>query len=192
VLYGFLPIKWQLWDDYRDVARGRIGNHRFARPRGRKLAVFIGGRALFLSLAFVIPILFNPIWQVIVFYALVCWVNGIVISVVFQLAHAVEAAEFPLPDEDTGRMQTPWAVHQVRTTVDFARRNPFLTWFLGGLNYQIEHHLFPRISHVHYPRISRFVERACRRYDLPYNEHPSIFSAIASHYRWLRQMGCPS
>ena len=78
------------------------------------------------------------------------------------------------------------------STVNFARRNAVLTWFLGGLNHQIEHHLFPRISHVHYPRISRLVQNACRRFDLPYNEHPSFTAAIVSHYRWLRLMGRPA
>ncbi len=190
-LYGFLPIKWQLLDDYRDVARGRIGTHRFARPRGGDLAIFIGGKAVFLSLAFVVPMLVNPFWQVIVFYALTCWINGLVISVVFQLAHVVEQAQFPMPDRETGRMASKWAEHQVQTTVNFARRNCVLTWFLGGLNHQIEHHLFPRISHVHYPRISRLVQRACERHGLRYNEHDSVFAAIASHYRWLRQMGRP-
>ena len=191
VLYGFLPMKWHLVSDFVNVARGKIATHRFARPRGWNLATFIGGKLVFLTLAFVIPTFWHPFWEVFLFYALVCWVNGIVISVVFQLAHAVEQAEFPLPDQDTGRMPTPWAVHQVQTTVDFARGNPVLTWFLGGLNYQIEHHLFPRISHVHYPRLSRFVQHGCRRYNLPYNEHPNMFAAIASHYRWLRRMGQP-
>jgi linoleoyl-CoA desaturase len=189
VLYGLMPIKWHVWDDFRDVARGRIGLHRFARPRGLKLGMFIGGKTLFMCMAFVVPALVHPFWQVLLFYALTCWINGVLISVVFQLAHAVEQAEFPLPDQVTGRMPSDWAVHQVQTTVNFARRNKVLTWFLGGLNFQIEHHLFPRISHVHYPRISRLVESACRRFDLTYNEHANTFAAIASHYRWLRQMG---
>jgi linoleoyl-CoA desaturase len=191
ILYGFLPVKWQMWDDYYDVARGRVGSHRFARPRGANLAIFIGGKAVFLSLAFLIPMLVHSFWEVVLFYAIACWIDGVVISVVFQLAHAVEPAQFPLPDQHTGRIETPWAEHQVQTTVNFARNNPVLTWFLGGLNYQIEHHLFPRISHVHYPRISRLVERACHQYRLPYNQHPSVFAAIASHSRWLREMGRP-
>jgi len=190
-LYGFLPIRWQLVDDFWDIGRGRIGAHRFARPKGVDLAIFIGGKVVFLSLAFVIPMLVHPVWQVLLFYALTCWINGLVISVVFQLAHVVEPAQFPTPNPDTGRMESRWAEHQVQTTVNFSRHNPLLTWFLGGLNHQIEHHLFPRISHVHYPRISRFVQRACKRHGLRYNEHASVFAAIASHYRWLRQMGRP-
>jgi linoleoyl-CoA desaturase len=191
LLYGFLPIKWQLWDDFHVVARGRIGPYRFRRPRSTNLLVFIGGKVLFLSLAFGIPLVLHPWWQVGLLYAIASLVNGMVLSTVFQLAHVVEEAEFPTPETATGRIPNHWAVHQVRSTVNFARHNPVLTWFLGGLNYQIEHHLFPRICHIHYPRISRLVESACKRHGLPYNEHRHVFAAVASHFRWLRQMGRP-
>jgi len=191
LLYGLLPMKWHFLDDFYDVARGKIGTHRFARPKGWSLANFIGGKVLFFSLAFVLPALFHPIWMVVVFYLLAFWVNGILISVVFQLAHVVEEAEFPLPDELTGKMPTHWAVHQVQTTVDFARNNWLLTWFLGGLNFQIEHHLFPKISHIHYPRISRLVEQACADFGLRYNTHRNFFAGVASHFRWLQRMGQP-
>jgi linoleoyl-CoA desaturase len=190
-LYGFLPIKWHFVTDFVAVARGKIGTHRFARPKGWSLATFIGGKALFFSLAFVIPALVHPLWLVVLFYFLAFWVNGLIISVVFQLAHIVEQAEFPVPDEATGKIQTHWAVHQVQTTVNFARNNWLLTWFLGGLNFQIEHHLFPKISHIHYPRISRLVENACAEFGLRYNTHSNIFSAVASHFRWLQRMGQP-
>jgi len=190
-LYGFLPVKWHLWDDFHTVARGRIGPYRFARPRDGDLWVFIGGKALFFALALGIPALVHPIWLVALMYLGVFWVNGLVLSVVFQLAHVVEEAEFPQPEEATGRVPTHWAVHQVQTTVNFSRRNHLLTWFVGGLNYQIEHHLFPRICHIHYPRISRLVERACQRHGLPYHAHASVFAAVASHFRWLRHMGRP-
>jgi linoleoyl-CoA desaturase len=190
-LYGFLPIKWHLVDDFRDVARGRLGDHRFARPRRWELAVFIGGKAIFFFLAFVLPALLHPIWVVVLFYAVACWFQGLVMSVVFQLAHVVEEADFPLPDHATGRVPSPWAVHQVETTVDFARRNRALSWFVGGLNFQIEHHLFPGICHVHYPQISRIVEKACRKASVRYQAHKTLFAGIRSHFRWLQQMGRP-
>jgi linoleoyl-CoA desaturase len=192
LLYGLLPVKWQLYDDFRDVARGRIGPHTFARPRGWNLVQFIGGKLAFLALALAVPTLVHPFWTVVFFYLLTCLVEGILLSIVFQLAHVVEEADFPIPDEASGRMKNQWAVHQVATTVNFARGNPVWTWFLGGLNFQIEHHLFPRISHVHYPRLSRFVERACARYGLAYNAHAGFFAGVASHYRWLRRMGQPA
>jgi linoleoyl-CoA desaturase len=189
VLYGLLPVKWQLYDDFRDVALGRIGAHRFARPRGWDLALFIGGKLVFLALAFGIPLLLHPLWAVLALYGLTCLVQGVLLSTVFQLAHVVEEAEFPMPEHETGRMRRGWAAHQVCTTVSFARGNPVWTWLLGGLNFQVEHHLFPRICHVHYPRLSRLVERACRRFSLPYNAHDGFWAGVASHYRWLQRMG---
>lgn len=190
-LYGLLAIKWHLVDDFAMMIRGRIGVHKFARPRGWDLAIFIGGKLLFFSLAFGIPMLLHPWWVVLLMYGLASLVLGIVMSVVFQLAHVVEEAHFPVPEPGTGRLDSHWAEHQVRTTVDFARDSRVLTWFLGGLNFQIEHHLFPRVSHIHYPRLSRLVKQACRRCDLPYHEHPTFLAGVANHYRWLRQMGRP-
>ena len=89
------------------------------------------------------------------------------------------------------RIQTEWAIHQVQTTVDFARGNRFLCWFLGGLNFQIEHHLFHKICHIHYPALSKVVEEACHEFGIRYAEHKTFFSAVASHFHWLVEMGRP-
>jgi linoleoyl-CoA desaturase len=189
-LYGFLAIKWHLYDDFRDVILGHVGGHRVQRPKGWDLVIFLAGKAVFFSLAFGLPLLFHSFWAVLLFYAVVGVVAGVVMSVVFQLAHAVEEADFPQPLE-TGRIEKPWAIHQVETTVDFARRSRVLSWLLGGLNFQIEHHLFPHVSHVNYPAISRLVEQACREWGVRYAEHSSFWAGIASHFRWLRRMGMP-
>ncbi len=188
-LYGFLPIKWQAFDDFHNVVTGRIGGHRFPRPKGWDLVTFLAGKAVFFSLALAIPLLLHPLWIVLAFYAAVTYVQGVVLSVVFQLAHCVEEAEFPLPREDTGRMESAWAVHQVQTTVDFARRNRLLTWYVGGLNFQIEHHLFPQICHVRYAALAPIVEETCVKYGLKYAAHPTFRAGVASHFRWLRRMG---
>lgn len=191
MLYAFLLVKWHLFDDFRDMIVGRVGTHRFTRPTGRHLVIFVGGKLAFFSLAFAIPMWFHPVWVALCFYGLVSAFVGVLLSVVFQLAHVVEAAKFPVPEHESGRMPTSWAVHQVETTVNFSRRNPILTWYLGGLNFQVEHHLFPRTCHVHYPRLSRFVERACARHGVRYNDHGSVLTGIASHFRWLKKMGQP-
>jgi linoleoyl-CoA desaturase len=190
-LYALLPLKWHVYDDFSHLARGEIAGHRFARPRGKDLAVFLGGKLLFFGLALGLPSFFHPFWIVLLFYVGITGVQGIILSVVFQLAHVVEEAEFPMPDAVTQRMGSHWAVHQVETTVDFSPGNPVITWYVGGLNYQIEHHLFPRVSHVHYPRIARIVAQACRRHGIRYNVHPTLWQAIGSHFRWLREMGRP-
>jgi len=195
LLYGFLALKWHLVTDFLVVATGCIRTHRVPRPRGRDLLVFIGGKIVFLSLAFVVPILLHPAWAVLVVYAIAAFVSGVVLSVVFQLAHCVGEADFPAPvhTPDGGqRMQTEWAVHQVQTTVDFARGNRVLCWFLGGLNFQIEHHLFSRICHVHYPALAKVVEETCREFGVHYTAQRSFLTALRSHYRWLVEMGRPT
>ena len=191
-MYGFLPLKWQVYDDFHDWAAGQIGGRQFARPEGWDLAVFLGGKTLFFSLALAVPLLMHPLWAVLLFYLTASLVQGVALSVVFQLAHCVEEAAFPLPQQDTGRMETGWAVHQVETTVDFARRNRLLSWFIGGLNFQIEHHLFPRICHVHYPALAPLVEETCREFGLKYAAHETFRAGVVSHFRWLRRMGRPS
>ncbi len=155
------------------------------------LVAFLAGKTVFFSLAFGMPLLFHPIWTVLFFYAVAAVVVGLVLSIVFQLAHCVEEAEFPLPGKDTGRIDQPWAVHQAETTVDFARDSRVLSWLLGGLNFQVEHHLFPRICHVNYPAISKLVEETCREFGVRYAENRSFWAGIASHFRWLRRMGKP-
>lgn len=191
VLYGFLPVKWHLYDDYHDVIIGRIAGHRFPRPKGWDLAVFIGGKAAFLTLAFGIPMMLHPWWWVLALYGIATMVLGVTLSVVFQMAHCVEEAAFPLPQAETGRIESSWAVHQVETTVDFAPRNRVLAWLVGGLNYQIEHHLFPQICHVHYPALSKVVAETCRDFQLKYMAHDSFLAGLGSHFRWLRRMGMP-
>ncbi|MGD0461379.1 MAG: acyl-CoA desaturase [Tepidisphaeraceae bacterium] len=194
LLYGFLAIKWHLVDDFHQVYTGYIGGHKIPRPKGKDLALFIAGKVVFFSMAFVIPMLLHRWWAVLGVYALAAFVSGVVLSVVFQLAHCVGEADFPVPVPLEGggeRMQTEWAVHQVETTVDFARGNRVLCWFLGGLNFQIEHHLFNKICHVHYPAMSKVVEEACREFGVRYSAHKSFFSAVKSHFDFLVEMGRP-
>ena len=153
-LYGFLPMKWQLYDDFRDLVTGRAGGRRFARPTGWNLAVLLGGKTLFFSLALAVPLLMHPLGTVLLFYVAASLIQGTALSVVFQLAHCAEEAEFPPSPLEADRMPMGWAAHQVESTVDFGRRNRLLSWYAGALNFQIEHHLFPRICHVHYAALA--------------------------------------
>jgi linoleoyl-CoA desaturase len=187
-LYGMLAIKWHLFDDFRDLIAGRIGSQRIPRPRGRELAILVGGKLAFFTLAFGIPMLVHAPWVVVAYYGVAALVLGMALSLVFQLAHCVEEAAFPLPAADTHRLERPWAAHQVETTVDFLRRSRVAAWLLGGLNFQIEHHLFPRICHVNYPALSPLVEQTCREFGIRYHEHRTLWAGIVSHTRWLRLM----
>jgi linoleoyl-CoA desaturase len=189
LLYGLLSIRWQLFDDFKYVIIQGIGKHELPRPRGWELALFIAGKSVFFAMAFAIPMLFHPVWTVLFFYAVVTVVLGSTLSVVFQLPHVVGQAEFPLPDPATGRMANARAVHQAQVTLDYGTGNPVLSWVLGGLNYHVEHHLFPTVCHIHYPAIAPIVEQTCREFGVKYAHHPSFFTGLASHYRWLREMG---
>jgi linoleoyl-CoA desaturase len=186
-----LLLKWHLVYDFTNVARARIAQSSFSRPRGWDLVELIGGKAVFFGWALVVPMLFHPWWIVLLYYVGTAMVLGLVLSVVFQLAHCVEEADFPEPMPGTDRLANAWAVHQIRTSVDFARSNPVLTWYLGGLNFQIEHHLFPGICHVHYPRLAGIVEQVCAEFGVRYSAHRSFQSALLSHWRWLGRMGRP-
>jgi linoleoyl-CoA desaturase len=191
LLYGVTAIRWHLYADFRDMITGTVGERPFARPRGWDLVAFVIGKLVFFTLAFGLPLLFHPVVAVLLFYTVAAAVAGILLALVFQMAHVVEPAAFPVPDEEQ-RMDTPWAIHQLQTTVDFARGNRVLTWLIGGLNFQVEHHLFPRISHVHYPVVARVVEDTCREFGVTYLEHRTFAAGIASHYRWLRRLGQPA
>jgi len=189
-LYGMLPIKWQFFDDFADLASRGRGDHSLPPLARADWLVFVGGKVIFFSLAFALPLQFHSPVAVIGCYVVTAMVQGIVLSVVFQLAHCVDEADFPAVAAANSGMG-PWADHQLATTVDFSRSNGVLSWLLGGLNFQVEHHLFPRICHVHYPQLSAIVEQTCRDCGVPFRSHRSFLAGVASHYRWLRFMGQP-
>ena len=100
----------------------------------------------------------------------------------------VEKTIFPEPDEN-GNIATEWAIHQLLTTADFCKENKAISWFIGNLNYQVEHHLFPHICHVHYPYISEIVKKTAEQYNIPYHEYSDLSSAVVSHFRVLKKLG---
>jgi linoleoyl-CoA desaturase len=188
LLYGSATIKWEFYDDFRDVLTGRLGAVRFPRPRGWDLVTFLGGKAVFFALALGLPLLVHSPGVVVLYFGVVSCVLGVVLGVVFQLAHCVGQAAFPLPGPQTGRIDNAWAVQQVETTVDFARQSRVAAWLLGGLNFQIEHHLLPRVCHVDYPALAPLVEQTCREFGVRYAVHQTFWSGLASHYCWLRRL----
>jgi linoleoyl-CoA desaturase len=113
---------------------------------------------------------------------------GLILSLVFQLAHIMDEADMPLPDSE-GNIKNSWAIHQLRTTVNFASNNKIVNWFTGGLNHQVEHHIFPNISHVHYDKIAEIVKKTANEFNLPYNEFKTTKDALVAHFRYLRSMG---
>lgn len=189
LLYGLLPIKWHLLDDFSDLRNQKIGAQSVRLDDKKEIKFMLLGKAFFFTWALVIPIAIHGWATALVGYTLVSAGLGVMLAVVFQLAHCVEEASFvdvPGPGE---KLPMNWAEHQVRTTINFAPKSPFWTWYLGGLNYQIEHHLFPKVSHIHYPKLAAIVQATCIEFEVPYQSHPTVSQAVGSHYRLLRELG---
>jgi linoleoyl-CoA desaturase len=187
-LYSVMVIRWQIGGDIAALVRGRIGKSALHAPKRWDLAGLIGGKLLFVGWAVVVPLFVYPWWVVALGYAGFTAMTSLVTATTFQLAHCVEEADFASAAE-MEKSSRVWAVHEVETTVDFCPRNPVLTWLLGGLNYQIEHHLFPRIAHTHYPHIAEIVRRNAARHGVRYTVQPSLWAALRSHQRHLRALG---
>jgi linoleoyl-CoA desaturase len=189
VLYSVLYIFWIFVLDYQKYFKSKVGAVPLKKMSLSDHFVFWGFK-LFHAFLFVgLPIYRLGWFDWMVSFTIFTVVAGFVLSMVFQLAHTVEHTAFPVADEKTGRMEDEWAVHQIKTTANFATNNPVVSWLVGGLNFQIEHHLFPKISHVHYPAISKIIRQACQDYGLVYIEYPRVRYAVASHVAFLKQMG---
>jgi linoleoyl-CoA desaturase len=189
--YGFTAYNMHYLEDFKQLVLGRIGHARIPRPRGHRLVELFASKLVMLTWSVGIPTLFRTWWVVLLFYFATWFTVGVVLGVVFQVAHCLEEAEFPATPAG-GRIDTPWSVHQVETTVDFGHKSRLLTWYVGGLNYQIEHHLFPRICHLHYPQLAPIVRAVCAEHGVRYSVHESIVGAVRSHGRWLRRLGTPA
>jgi linoleoyl-CoA desaturase len=187
-MYTLVGIRWQTAGDLTALVRGRYGDSTLRFPRGWTLVALVGGKAVFFTWAIVIPLLVYPWWVVAVAYLGCTMILGFVMAVTFQLAHCVEEADFASREELVAEKRV-WAAHEVETTVNFCPRNPVLTWLVGGLNFQIEHHLFPGVPHTLYPSIAGIVERNCHEHGIRYVTQRSLFVALRSHFRHLRRMG---
>ena len=188
-LYSLLTLSWVTVGDFRKLFLGRIGHSTWRQPTVVDIVVLCLTKMVYFGYALLLPLYFHPWLHVLLAFVGVHLLCGVTLSVVFQLAHIVEPTSFPTPDAPTGMMPKAWAVHQVETTANFAPHNPWVTWYCGGLNLQIEHHLFARICHIHYPAISSMVAETCHAFALPYVCYPTVWAAIAGHYRFLKTMG---
>jgi linoleoyl-CoA desaturase len=191
-LYSFLTLSWLLWGDFTQLLKyNKSGmTTQVGHKKSTELMKLLIFKAYFIFVQFILPIFILGIvwWQVIIGFMIMQLVAGFILSIIFQLAHIVEETDYPLPDNE-GNIENNWAVHQLQTTANFAKKRKLLSWFIGGLNYQIEHHLFPNISHIHYPKISEIVKKTAKEFQLPYYEYNSFSSAVFSHLRRLKTLG---
>lgn len=188
LLVFFVP-KWVFVDDARTLARGKIGELPVPRPVGLDLVQLVFGKLFFCAWAVALPLALHPVAPTLLLFALVAAVLGVTLGVVFQLAHAVEGAAFTVSPGDGTRLERSWTEHQLATTVDFAPGGRLLGWYVGGLNFQVEHHLFPRVGHRHYAALAPIVREVCREHGVQHLTHATFWSALRSHLRFLRRMG---
>jgi linoleoyl-CoA desaturase len=189
LIYGFIGFDF-IVRDFLMVFFGKSdANHVYPAMTRADRVIFWVGKVLFFTIMIMLPLLTHPWWQVLLGFVLVMLTAGIVLGIVFQLAHVVEEATFPEPIGNPLHIENEWAIHQVQTTADFAPRNTLLNLYVGGLNYQVEHHLLPHICHIHYPKLAPIVKQTCEEFGIRYNCFPTWRAAFASHVHSLREMG---
>lgn len=189
--YGISMFSWVTIKDFAQLFRYKKRGLIQEKSKFRKELVQITVWKLFYySYILVLPILLLPVspWFILFCFFSMLFVTGILLSIIFQTAHVMPSSDYPLPNKD-GLIENNWAVHQLATTTNFAPKNKVFSWLIGGLNYQVEHHLFSNICHVHYRDISRIVAETAKEYKVPYNLQRSFASAVKNHVKMLRQLG---
>ena len=190
-LYGLMTLSKLVFNDVSRAFRYRkMGLIKTDGDFGRILSGIIIWKLIYVGYTLIIPLAVLDIaaWMILVGYLLMHFITGFMLSVVFQSAHVMPECEFPIPD-DEGNVENNFAVHQLSTTTNFAPKNRLLSWAIGGLNYQIEHHLFPTICHIHYRKLSKIVAATAREFGIEYHTQKTFLGAIASHARMLFELG---
>ncbi|RAW02052.1 fatty acid desaturase family protein [Pseudochryseolinea flava] len=191
-LYGLMTIVWLFYKDFSRLfkyQRNGMVKAQNASP-GKEWAILLGTKLFYIAYIFVLPLVFTPLlwWQIAIGILLMHYIAGFILAIIFQPAHVIEGTEFPLPDE-TRTLENNWAVHQLMTTTNFGNKSKWFSWYVGGLNFQIEHHLFPNICHVHYSKIATIVKSTAQEFGLPYKSSRTFFGALVGHARLLKQLG---
>ncbi|MFM7721545.1 MAG: fatty acid desaturase family protein, partial [Bacteroidota bacterium] len=189
VIYGLTYFLWVYVKDFSKYFTKKIGEIPIRKIPMSEHIIFWASKLLYLAVFVLVPLLVVGWLKTLVGYLVMLFVTGWIISVVFQLAHIVEGRSFHLPASEGRTLKDEWAIYQVNTTANFATKNKIVSWLTGGLNFQVEHHLFPRISHIHYPKINSIVRETCMEYGIAYQEYPNVLSAIRSHVSHLRILG---
>lgn len=189
LVYAISSLIWVFIFDIMKYSQKKINTTVLTKMDIKEHVLFWTSKVLYVIFYIIIPVACVG-WRLwIVGFVFMHLAMGFTLSIVFQLAHVIEETEFESAGTELKVIENEWAIHQVKTTANFAPRNKAVSWFVGGLNYQIEHHLFSRISHVHYPAISKIVQEKCREFNLQYVSIPSVNAAVASHFRFMRMLG---
>jgi len=191
-LYGLMTLTWMVVKDFGRLIKyhknGMAKKHKAS--IAKEWAILIGTKVVYVGYIFVIPLLVTDLtwWQIILGILIMHYIAGFMLAIIFQPAHVIDGTEFPLPDDDRV-LENNWAVHQLLTTTNFGNRSRWFSWYVGGLNFQIEHHLFPNVCHVHYRKIASIVKATAQEYGLPYKSSTTFLEALRGHARLLKQLG---
>jgi linoleoyl-CoA desaturase len=191
-LYGLMTIVWLFVKDFTRLFKYQKNG--LAKTHNANIThewiILAGTKLFYIGYILVIPLVLTSLawWQILIGIVVMHYIAGFILAIIFQPAHVIEGTEFPLPDE-TKTLETNWAVHQLLTTTNFGNRSRWFSWYVGGLNFQIEHHLFPNICHVHYRKISGIVQDTATEFGLPYKSSRTFLQALIGHGRLLRTLG---
>lgn len=190
--YGLMTIVWVLVKDYARIQKyqkdGLVKKQKA--DIGTEWTILLLSKSIYALYIFVVPMIVLSVawWQVVVGFLIMHYIAGFILAIIFQPAHVIDGTEYPLPDED-GKMDNSWAIHQLYTTTNFANNSRLFSWYVGGLNFQVEHHLFPGVCHVHYRKLSGIVSATAKEFGLPYKSEPTFIGALRGHARLLKQLG---
>ena len=192
-LYGLMTLNWVIYTDFKRMVKyAKNDMARLVKSKiDREIVGLIVSKLFYFGYMVVLPLVLLDItwWQYLIGFGTMHWVSGFMLTMIFQMAHLIEETEHhPFPHE-TGTIENQWAIHQMETTANFATQNWLLNWYAGGLNFQVEHHLFPTICHVHYKKISKIVTETAKEFGVAYYEKKTIFKAIRSHFNLLKKLG---
>jgi linoleoyl-CoA desaturase len=191
-LYGLMTIMWMVVKDFARLIKyqknGMVKKHKANIVK--EWIILIATKLVYVGYIFVIPLVFTslPWWQILTGILVMHYIAGFMLAIIFQPAHVIDGTEFPLPNDDNA-LENNWAVHQLLTTTNFGNKSRWFSWYVGGLNFQIEHHLFPNVCHVHYRKISGIVKQTAQEFGLPYKSAKTFLGALMGHARLLKQLG---
>lgn len=190
--YSMSTLFWVFVKDYKYILQRDLGPYQNIRHPRSEIVKLLVMKVVYYGYTIVLPLVWLdiPLWQFVVGLLAMHLTAGVILGVVFQLAHVVEGPSH-LPAAGNEVIEDSWLVHELKTTSDFGRSNKLLCWYVGGLNFQVEHHLFPKICSIHYPAISPIVEEVAKKHGIPFHTQPTLRAAIASHLRMLKQLGSP-
>ena len=190
LVYAISSFAWVALMDFNKYFKRKIFNTPLQKMDVREHAIFWASKVFYLLFYVFLPAYFVGWKAWAIGFTAMHISMGLCLALIFQLAHVVEHVEFEFAAiDDEKKIEEEWAIFQVKTTANFAPKNKVISWFVGGLNYQVEHHLFPKVSHVHYPAISKIVKQTCAEFNIFYNEFPTMSRALSSHFRMLKQLG---